>query len=79
MKRLICIALSAVAAIVIGLPVASAGTNPGERVCFPADEWAGNDANRPCSQVRKVWEDGSTRIRVTDADGDLRYVAEVGP
>jgi hypothetical protein len=50
--------------------------------CFPAKEWDGSerapDGVRPCVQVRRVYEDGSFKFAVLDANGTVRYTAGVG-
>lgn len=48
------------------------------RTCFPAGSWGGNDAERPCVQVTRLYEDGSFSYRVSDANGVERYSADVG-
>lgn len=48
------------------------------KVCFPASKWDANDDERPCSEIVKVWEDGSTRVRVTQADGKVLWITGTG-
>lgn len=71
----------------VGIAVAAIGDNAAdqvarasspERVCFPASSWDADDDERPCAEVRRVWEDGSVRVRVTDADGTYRYMTGTG-
>ena len=65
------------AAVLIGAggAVASERDKP---VCFPAKKWSGSDAQRPCAEITRVYEDGSLRLRVLDADGETRYSKVVG-
>jgi hypothetical protein len=55
--------------------VAQAGSG---QVCFPAESWDADQADRPCAHVVKVWEDGSVRVVVTDARGTYRYTSTTG-
>ena len=48
------------------------------RTCFPISKWDANPGLRPCARVTRVFEDGSLRVRVEDADGHIRYRAGVG-
>ncbi len=48
------------------------------RVCFPAAKWDADDADRPCALIEKVWEDGSVRVAVSQADGSGRYMTTTG-
>lgn len=47
------------------------------RVCFPASSWDAPNKRRPCVRVVRLYEDGSLRLRVSDAGGRLRYVTGV--
>lgn len=47
------------------------------RTCFPVSKWDANPGLRPCARVTRVFEDGSLRVQVEDADGDFRYRAGV--
>ncbi len=71
----------------VGIAVAAIGDNAADqvakastngRVCFPAAAWDADDNERPCAEVVKVWEDGSVRVRVLDADGTFRYLSNTG-
>ena len=44
-----------------------------ERTCFPSSAWNADDRERPCVAITRLYEDGSARLIVTDAEGDLRY------
>lgn len=56
-----------------------AGTGYPHGRCFPADQWGpAPDRVRPCAEVRRVYEDGSVRIRVRDHSGTVRYGYGVG-
>lgn len=50
--------------------------------CFPAAKWGGettaDDNTRPCVRVMRVYEDGSFKVAVQDADGPVRYSLGVG-
>ena len=48
------------------------------RVCFPADRWDADDDDRPCALIAKVWEDGSVKVAVSQADGSERYMTTTG-
>lgn len=48
------------------------------RVCVSAEVWSGDDAERPCARIVRVWEDGSTQVRVTRADGGEAFTATTG-
>lgn len=46
--------------------------------CFPAASWGpAPQGERPCVAIVRVYEDGSVRLRVYDADGTTRYVTGV--
>lgn len=70
----------------VGIAVAAIGDDAADqvaqanagRVCFPAESWDADDTERPCAEVAKVWEDGSVRVRVVDADGTYRYMSNTG-
>lgn len=62
-----------------GIAVAGLIVSPGPaRDCFPAASWGADQAKRPCAEVVKVFEDGSVRVRVFDADGNPRFFAGIG-
>lgn len=69
--------LALTAAILIaGMALARAsGSGPDE--CFPRAAWDANDGRRPCVEVRRVYEDGSFTVRVSDANGTVRYTRGV--
>lgn len=69
------VALLLAAAIAVAALIASPGP---ARDCFPAAGWSADQAKRPCAEVVKVFEDGSVRVRVFDADGKPRFVAGIG-
>jgi hypothetical protein len=46
--------------------------------CFPAAAWGGNDGERPCVAVKRIYEDGSFEVAVSDANGTVRYTTGVG-
>lgn len=50
--------------------------------CFPASLWDGDeghpDSVRPCVRVSRVYEDGSFKYAVSDANGTVRYSGGVG-
>lgn len=51
------------------------------RLCFPLDKWnTGTVAARyrPCVRVVRLYEDGSFKYAVSDADGTIRYSGGVG-
>ncbi len=52
------------------------------RTCFPAKLWDGTeqhpDSVRPCVRVTRIYEDGSFKFAVSDADGTVRYSGGVG-
>lgn len=76
-KRYVAI-LALILAVGVG-SAASAGVGGGQqRVCFPAAKWDAPNAKRPCARIVRVFEDGSVRVRVEDASGQLRYRAGVG-
>jgi hypothetical protein len=56
----------------------SSSAQSAPRVCFPAARWDADDAERPCVRVVRLYEDGSLVVRVSDADGTVRYTAGVG-
>ena len=67
-------ALLAAAAIAHG---ASDRAKP--RECFPAAQWApAPDSIRPCVRIARLYEDGSFKATVSDADGTIRYSVGVG-
>lgn len=47
--------------------------------CFPAKQWGpAPDGLRPCVALRRIYEDGSFKFAVSDADGTVRYSGGVG-
>lgn len=58
--------------------VASAGVHSAQRVCFPAAKWDAAAGKRPCARIVRVFEDGSVRVAVSDANGTVRYTTGVG-
>lgn len=46
--------------------------------CFPASKWGATAGERPCVEVTRVYEDGSFKFRVADANGTTRYSGGVG-
>lgn len=51
------------------------------RTCYPLAQWDSGNVSpdyRPCAQVAQVFEDGSVRVRVSDADGTVRWSAGIG-
>lgn len=46
--------------------------------CMSAAAWNAPDGLRPCAQVRRVYEDGSVKLAVMDANGTTRYTLGVG-
>lgn len=54
--------------------------------CFPAAKWGeptggtttADDNTRPCVRITRVYEDGSFKAAVQDADGPVRYSIGVG-
>lgn len=46
--------------------------------CMSARSWSADDGLRPCVSVRRVYEDGSFKAAVTDANGTVRYSIGVG-
>lgn len=75
------------ATVGIGMARGDNGTiKPKDRIphglCFPASHWDGSertpDSLRPCAQIVRVEEDGSTKIRVSERDGTVRFTVGVG-
>jgi hypothetical protein len=62
---------------ILAVAHADAPSSP-SRACFPASKWDAKDSRRPCARIVRVFEDGSVRVRVEDADGRFRYRAGVG-
>lgn len=50
---------------------AEQSSSPG--ACFPAKAWSGNDAERPCVELTRIYEDGSFTYKVGEASGTVRY------
>lgn len=49
------------------------------KTCFPAKRWGPvDDQYRPCVQVIRLYEDGSFKFAVSDANGTVRYSGGVG-
>jgi hypothetical protein len=46
--------------------------------CFPQRIWNAEPSYRPCAQITRLYEDGSFKFRVLDADGTVRYSGGVG-
>lgn len=72
-----------VALLGLGLVVgANAAQSVGHRTCFPASMWDGTeqhpDSVRPCVKITRVYEDGSFKAAVSDANGTVRYNIGVG-
>lgn len=76
LTMLLCIGSVGVGAALVQEPI----TFPsGERQCFPARSWGpAPDRIRPCVEVTHLWEDGSIRVKVTDADGRYRWTGSIG-
>lgn len=55
-----------------------AASSPQGRSCVSAEVWSADDAERPCARIVKVWEDGSTRVVVTQADGKRLFTSTTG-
>jgi hypothetical protein len=54
---------------------------PTSRTCYPLAHWNGGNVSpdyRPCARIAQVFEDGSVRVQVSDADGTVRYSAGIG-
>lgn len=66
----------------VGASFVQAASSPSQhRTCFPAKLWSTGSVDaryRPCARVTKVYEDGSTTVAVSDADGTVRYTYSVG-
>lgn len=57
---------------------ADAPALPNDAKCMSAAKWSANDARRPCAEVARVYEDGSVKLLVLDANGTVRYDVAVG-
>lgn len=55
-----------------------AAGSPQGRVCVSTEVWSADDAERPCARIVKVWEDGSTRVVVTQANGKRLFTSTTG-
>jgi hypothetical protein len=56
-------------------------THQAPRVCFDRDQWNTGvvpASKRPCARIVRLYEDGSFKVRVSDADGTVRYSLGVG-
>lgn len=50
-----------------------------QRTCFSAKQWGPvEDQYRPCVRITRLYEDGSFKYAVSDADGTVRYSGGVG-
>jgi hypothetical protein len=57
------------------------GSPTTQRTCYPRDQWSTGTvpaSQRPCARVVRIWEDGSVRLAVSDADGTVRYTVGIG-
>lgn len=70
--------IAAIAAALLTGAGGVAASDTEKRVCFPAKPWSGPKAERPCAEIARVYEDGSLRVRVSDASGEIRYSRDVG-
>lgn len=51
------------------------------RTCYPLADWDTGNVSadyRPCARIARVFEDGSVRVQVSDADGTVRWGAGIG-
>ena len=84
MRKLIAVALCSVPlALCVGGGVVALAVPPtthqAPRVCFDRDSWSpAADALRPCVRIVRLYEDGSFKYRVSDANGTVRYSGGVG-
>lgn len=72
--------LAASAVLIVAASAAlapAAQTDPG-RVCFPRSTWDADPQHRPCAEIVRLYEDGSLKVRVSDANGTPRYSYGVG-
>jgi hypothetical protein len=53
----------------IGLREAADAGSPTAQGCFSAVKWSADDGDRPCARLN-LYEDGSYRVKVREADGD---------
>lgn len=74
--------VAAIAALLIAAgAIASAAVSPfpTPRSCFPASRWNVTDKEyRPCVRIKRLYEDGSFKYAVSDANGTVRYSGGVG-
>jgi hypothetical protein len=72
--------LAVVALLALGVrsSVVAATSADHPRTCFPVSKWDANPGLRPCARVVRVFEDGSLRVQVSDANGNVRFSAGVG-
>lgn len=70
------VASAATAGVVSG--EVSSGTTERAQACFTLDDWNAPQGKRPCVEVKRVYEDGSFVVKVTDASGTVRYTRGVG-
>jgi hypothetical protein len=81
LPRLVCIAALwlVLATLVFTAAFAQSASTGSERYCFPAKQWGPSpDGFRPCVRIVRLYEDGSFRFAVSDANGTVRYTAGVG-
>ncbi len=52
--------------------------SPQGRVCVSAEVWSADDAERPCARIVRVFEDGSTQVVVTQANGKRLFRSNTG-
>jgi hypothetical protein len=66
--------------VAVGIAVAAVASQPGPgRKCFPPAGWGpASESLRPCVEVTKIYEDGSFRFRISNADGTVRYGSGIG-
>jgi hypothetical protein len=72
------LAVAAIAAALLASTALGNDSDSQSRVCFPASAWNADDTQRPCARLVRVLEDGSVRVQVTDADGEVRFTTGVG-
>ncbi|HSE45863.1 MAG TPA: hypothetical protein VLA89_11120 [Gemmatimonadales bacterium] len=66
----IAVVLMAIAVALLAPKSQGTQHHPDPRVCFPAKKWApAPDGDRPCVYIR-LYEDGTFRSQVEQADGD---------
>ena len=72
------ISLALVSWVISAVQPARAGDTDPVRKCFSAKLWSANDKKRPCVRILRVYEDGSSRIRVETAAGRELHTRGVG-